>query len=290
MGSGIVYYLVILPISYLPFFLLYRLSDFAFFMMYYVAGYRKKVVMMNIKNSFPEKSEKEQNKIAKQFYRHFCDLVLEGLKGFTISKKELNKRFVMKQDGVIADLYKKGKDIVFVGGHYNNWEILALGIGMQLDHTIVGIYKPLSNKFFNEKMRISRERYGLVLCPMKQVKKYMEKDFGNPKGLIFAIDQSPSSKKSAYWMRFLNQDTAVFYGAEKYAKEYNLPVVYAVINKVKRGHYEATARLVTEFPNEMAYGEIVKTANNFLEEDIRKAPQYWLWTHRRWKHKRDQAE
>jgi Kdo2-lipid IVA lauroyltransferase/acyltransferase len=290
MGSRIVYYLVILPISYLPFFLLYRLSDFAFFMMYYVVGYRKKVVLNNIKNSFPEKTKEEQNKIAKQFYQHFCDLVLEGLKGFTISKKELNKRFVMKQDGVIANLYKKEKDIVFVGGHYNNWEMLALGIGMQLDHTIVGIYKPLSNKYFNEKMKKSRQRFGLVLAPMRQVKKYMEENYGNPKGVIFAIDQSPSSKKTAYWMEFLNQDTAVFYGAEKYAKEYDVPVVYAVINKVKRGHYEATAKLVTEFPTKMEYGEIIKTANNYLEEDIRKAPQYWLWTHRRWKHKRDNAE
>ena len=290
MGSRILYYLVILPISYLPFFLLYRLSDFAFFMMYRVIGYRKKVVMTNIKNSFPDKTNKEHNQIATQFYKHFCDLVLEGLKGFTISKKQINKRFKMHRDGLISDLYNKGKDIVFVGGHYNNWEILALGIGMQLEHTVVGIYKPLSNKFFNEKMKKSRERFGLVLAPMKQVKKFMEEEYGNPKGVIFAIDQSPHNKKTAYWTEFLNQDTAMFYGAEKYAKEYNVPVVYSVINKVKRGHYEATSRLVTAEPNTMEYGEIIKTANQFLEEDIRKAPQYWLWTHRRWKHKRDKAE
>lgn len=290
MGSRILYYLVILPISYLPFFLLYRLSDFAFFMMYCVIGYRKKVVMMNIKNSFPDKTSKEHSQIAKRFYKHFCDLILEGLKGFTISKKQINKRFKMHRDGIIADLYKQEKDIVFVGGHYNNWEILALGIGMQLEHTVVGIYKPLSNKFFNEKMKKSRERFGLILAPMKQVKKFMEEEYGNPKGVIFAIDQSPHNKKTAYWTEFLNQDTAMFYGAEKYAKEYNVPVVYSVINKVKRGHYEATSRLVTAEPNTMEYGEIIKTANQFLEEDIRKAPQYWLWTHRRWKHKRDKAE
>lgn len=287
MGSRILYYLVILPISYLPFFLLYRLSDFAFFMMYRVIGYRKKVVMMNIKNSFPNKSDKEHNLIAKQFYKHFCDLVLESIKGFTISKKQLNKRFKMHRDELISDLYQKGKDVVFVGGHYNNWEILALGIAMQMEYTIVGVYKPLSDKYINDKMKKSRERFGMILAPMKLVKRYMEKDYGNPKGVIFAIDQSPHNKNKAYWTEFLNQDTAMFYGAEKYAKEYNLPVVYTVINKVKRGHYEATSRLVTEEPNTMAYGEIIKTANQFLEEDIRKAPQYWLWTHRRWKHKRD---
>lgn len=278
---------MILPISYLPFFLLYRLSDFAFFMMYYVIGYRKKVVLTNLKNSFPEKSEQEINKIARQFYQHFCDLVLEGLKGFTISKEQINKRFKMEKDGVIEELYKQGKDIVFVGGHYNNWEILALGIGMELKHTIVGIYKPLSDKFFDGKMIKSRQRFGLKLAPMKQVKKFMEMDYGNPKGVIFAIDQSPHNKRTAVWGRFLNQETAFFYGAEKYAKDFNVPVVYAVINKVKRGHYVAEAKLLTDKPNEMDYGEIILKANQFLEEDIRKAPQYWLWTHRRWKHKRE---
>lgn len=287
MGSRILYYFIILPISYLPFFLLYRLSDFTFFIMFYVIGYRKKVVISNLRNSFPEKSEHEIRTIARKFYQHFCDLVLEGLKGFTISKKQINKRFKMDQSGVIEDLYKQGKDIVFVGGHYNNWEMLALGIAMELSHTIVGIYKPLSNKFFNEKMKNSRQRFGLVLCPMRQVKKYMEEDYGNPKGIIFAVDQSPHKKKTAVWGKFLNQDTAMFYGAEKYAKDYNVPVVYAVINKVKRGHYVAHPRLLTENPNELGYGEIIRTANRFLEEDIRKAPQYWLWTHRRWKHKRD---
>ncbi|MDF1673337.1 MAG: lipid A biosynthesis acyltransferase [Vicingaceae bacterium] len=290
MGSRILYYLVILPISYLPFFLLYCLSDFAFFMMYHVIGYRKKIVLMNIKNSFPEKTEQEHKKIAKEFYKHFCDLILEGLKGFTISEKQINKRFKIHREGIIDELYKKGKDIVFVGGHYNNWEILALGIGMQLDHTTVGIYKPLSNKFFNDKMKNSRERFGLILAPMKQVKKFMSQDYGNPKGVIFAIDQSPHKVKTAYWTEFLNQDTAMFYGAEKYAKEFNVPVVYCVINKVKRGVYEATSRLVTDAPNTMEFGEIIKTANQFLEEDIKKEPQYWLWTHRRWKHKRDKTE
>lgn len=258
--------------------------------MYYAAGYRKKVVLSNIENSFPEKNSAEHNKIAKDFYKHFCDLVLEGLKGFSISEKEINRRFKMDKSGVIDEFYKNGKDIVFVGGHYNNWEILALGIGMQLDHTVIGIYKPLSNKFFNKKMIKSRQRFGLVLAPMKQVKQFMDKSFENPKGVIFAVDQSPQNKRKVVWGNFLNQDTAMFYGAEKYAKDYDLPVVYAVINKVKRGHYEAKAKLLTDKPNDMGHGEIIRLANQFLEEDIRKDPQYWLWTHRRWKHKRDKTD
>lgn len=290
MGSYLLYYLIIIPISRLPFFLLYTLSDFAFIVMFYIVGYRKKVVINNIKNAFPEKPASEHLAIAKKFYKHFCDLVLEGLKGFTISEKEIKKRFKMDCDGIMNDLYKQGKDVVLVGGHYNNWEILALGIAMELDHTIVGIYKPLSNKFFNEKMKKSRERFGLVLAPMKQVKKFMEQNYGNPKGVVFAVDQSPHNKKTAVWGSFLNQDTAMFYGAEKYAKDYNTPVVYGVINKIKRGHYEATTKLLTDKPNSLEYGEIIRLANRFLEEDIKKAPEYWLWTHRRWKHKRNNVD
>jgi len=118
----------------------------------------------------------------------------------------------------------------------------------------------------------------------------MEQNYGNPKGVVFAVDQSPHNKKTAVWGSFLNQDTAMFYGAEKYAKDYNTPVVYGVINKIKRGHYEATTKLLTDKPNSLEYGEIIRLANRFLEEDIKKAPEYWLWTHRRWKHKRNNVD
>jgi KDO2-lipid IV(A) lauroyltransferase len=286
MVNRIVYYLLILPISYLPYFLLYRVSDFAFFMMFHVLGYRKKVVYGNIKNSFPDKSAKEHHIIAKKFYAHFCDIIVEGLKGFTISEKELNKRFKVRDRTIVDKLYDEGKDIVFVGGHYNNWEILALGVSMQMRHLLIGIYKPLSNKYFDEKMQTSRQRFGMRLCPMRQTKKYFDEDFGRPKGIIFGMDQSPSNPKKAHWMKFLNQDTAVFYGAEKYAKEYNMPVVYGVIHKPKRGYYEAEFKMVTETPNEMGQGEIIEKAHRFLEENINEIPEYWLWTHRRWKHKK----
>lgn len=286
MANRIVYYFLILPISFLPYFLLYRLSDFTFFVMYHLIGYRKKVVLNNIKNSFPNLTGTEHQQIMNKFYHHFCDIIVETLKGFTISEKQLNKRFRVRDRTLVDKFYDEDKDVIFVGGHFNNWEILALGVSKQMRHLLIGIYKPLSNKYFDEKMKKSRQRFGMMLCPMRQTKRFFEKDFGKPKGIIFGIDQSPSNPKSAYWMNFLNQDTPMFYGAEKYAKEFNIPVVYGVIHKPKRGYYEAEFKLVTEFPNETAYGEIIEKSNKMLEENINQLPQYWLWTHKRWKHKR----
>lgn len=286
----LIYYGLILPISFLPYFLLYRLSDFTFFVMYYLIGYRKKVVLKNIKNSFPNKSAAEHKIIMRKFYHHFCDLVLEALKGFTISEKQLRKRFRVRDGSVVDRLYDEGKNVIFVGGHYNNWEMLAMGVSMQMRHLLIGIYKPLSNTFFDEKLSKSREKFGMILCPMKQTKRFFEQKFDRPKGIIFAIDQSPSNPQSALWMNFLNQDTAMFYGAEKYAKEFNYPVVYGVIHKIKRGCYEAEFKLVTENPTETAYGEIIEKSSRMLEENINQQPQYWLWTHKRWKHKRNSEQ
>lgn len=266
--------------------MLYGLSNFAFFVMYRLLGYRKKVVFNNLKNSFPDKNDKELTTIMEKFYRHFCDVIVEVLKGFTISEKQLDKRFKIRNRELVDRLFKENKNIVFVGGHYNNWEMLALGVAKQMDHYLIGIYKPLHDQFFDKKMQESRAKYGMNLCPMRQTKKFFEQDFGKPKGIIFGMDQSPSNPKSAYWMNFLNQDSGFQFGAEKYAKDFNYPVVYGVIHKVKRGHYEAEFKLISETPNELPYGGIIEKSAHLLEQDILNAPQYWLWTHRRWKHKR----
>ena len=286
MGSRIIYYSIILPIAWLPYPLLYFFSDFAFFMIFRVVGYRKKVVSNNIKNSFPEKSQKEQKVIMKDFYKHFCDLAVESLKGFVISEKQLKRRFTITNPEIANKYFDLGKDVIFVGGHYNNWEILAQGVSMELKHEIVGLYKPLSNTYFNDKMKISREQFGLILSPIKQTKRYLEKDLGKPKGTIFGIDQSPGNPKKSFWMSFLNQDTPVLFGAEKYSKEYNFPVIFCKINKVKRGHYQGVLKLICESPEDTEYGYVTTKNMQTLEQDIIAQPAFWLWTHRRWKHKR----
>ena len=280
-----IYYIFVLPISLLPYPILYLISDITYLIMFKLIGYRKKVVLNNLKNSFPKKSKKDIKKLMSNFYRHLCDIILESLKGFTISEKELKKRMTIKNPEFSNSFAEKGQSIIFIGGHYNNWEICAQAFSMYSKHKCIGIYKPLSNKFLNDKIYTSRSKYGLNLVSMKKSKKSFEK--GNEaKAIVFGSDQNPSNPKSAYWLKFLNQDTAVLFGAEKYAKEYDWPVVYVSISKVKRGYYEAEYSLITDKPTKQPYGKITEDFTKRLEQDILNQPQYWLWSHKRWKHKR----
>jgi KDO2-lipid IV(A) lauroyltransferase len=284
--NRILYYLVILPISSMPFPVLYLLSDFLYLILYRVMGYRKKIVLGNIQRSFPEKTEKEHLEICRKFYHHFCDLVVESLKTFTISQKQIEKRVVFKNSQVLNKYFDDNKSVVIAGGHYNNWEIFAVAVDALIKHKAIGIYKPLSNKYFDEKMRKTRSKYGLYMISTRDVKRVFDQEINNLTGTIFAIDQSPSNAENCYWMEFLNQDTGILFGAEKYAKEYNYPVVYGRINKEKRGHYSFEFFDVCDQPRETAYGEISEKVTRMLEQDIRNQPEYWLWTHRRWKHKK----
>jgi Kdo2-lipid IVA lauroyltransferase/acyltransferase len=285
----LLYYLVIIPISLLPFPILYLVSDFLYFLFYYVFGYRKKIVLGNIQRSFPEKTHEEHIEICKKFYKHFCDLILESLKTFTISKRQVAKRVVCKNPELINAYYDKGQSVIIAGGHYNNWEIFAVGVDQLIKHKAIGIYKPLSNKYFDKKMRDTRSKYGLYMISTKIVKQVFDEEINNLTAPIFATDQSPSNPDNCYWMKFLNQDTGVLFGVEKYAKEYNYPVVYGRINKEKRGHYSFEFFKVTNHPRETSYGEITETVTRLLEKDIRAIPQFWLWTHRRWKHKQPET-
>lgn len=284
----LLYYLVIIPISLLPFPLLYLLSDFLYVVFYYIVGYRKKVIIGNIERSFPEKTNKEHIAIAKKFYKHFCDLILESLKTFTISESQVRKRVVCKNPEMLDKYFDQKRSVIIAGGHYNNWELFAVGFDAPLKHQAVGIYMPLSNKFFDKKMRVTRSRYGLYMISTKIVKRVFEEEArkNNLTATVFAIDQSPSNRNNCYWMEFLNQDTGVLFGVEKFAKDYNQVVVYGRINKEKRGHYSFEFFEVTETPRETAYGEITEIVTKALEKDIRALPEYWLWSHRRWKHKR----
>jgi KDO2-lipid IV(A) lauroyltransferase len=285
MITKIFYYILILPLSLLPYPLLYLLSDIIFLIMYRVIGYRKEVVFTNLKNSFPNKSKQELKKIMSDFYRHLCDIIMESVKGFTISEKQLRKRLIIKNPEFSNYFADKRQSIIFVGGHYNNWEICAQAFAMYSNHKCIGIYKPLSNAFINDKIYTSRSKYGMHLISMKQTKKSFE-DGDEPKAIVFGSDQNPANPKRAHWVQFLNQDTGVLFGVERYAKEYDWPVVFVSISKAKRGYYEVEYSLVTDNPNEEPHGKITEDFTKRLEQDIINQPQYWLWSHKRWKHKR----
>ena len=279
----IFYYFFILPISYLPKYFLYIFSNLLYVFLGRVLKYRKKIIHKNLKNSFPEKSENEIFEIRNNFYKHFCDLIVESFSGFSISRKSIEQKITIKNQDLLNEFAVKGQNIILIGGHYNNWEMTAQRMPLVFKHELFAIYKPIKNKFYDRKMKSSREKFGLNMISMKETKAYFTNETGTPRAIIFGSDQSPSNSKKAYWTKFLNQDSAFLYGAEKYAKSFNWPVIYVSINKIKRGDYLVEYQLITQKPKEESYGEIIKKFAFLLESDIKNQPEYWLWTHNRWK-------
>lgn len=252
-------------------------------------GYRKKVVIQNLKNSFPEKSEDEIKKITKQFYKHFCDVIFETLKLMTISTSEFKKRFEFSQPAIaIFNEFEKNKQsIIGVMGHCGNWEWGAIAHQFYFKQLITGVYHPLTNKNFDAFMKKLRGRMGGNIVAMNNLLRELvtlrKNNVPTTVGLI--ADQTPPPEGS-YWLTFLNQETPVFSGPEKLAKKFNYPVVYVGITKVKRSYYKMDATLITNKPNELADGEITALHTKVLEQNILQQPHIWLWTHRRWKHKK----
>jgi KDO2-lipid IV(A) lauroyltransferase len=283
--NAIFFYGVIIPISYLPYPALYVLSDGLYFFMYRVFGYRKKVVVQNIANSFPTKSLQEREQIVGDFYHHFCDLVLEGLKAFTMSEAEVRQRVKPLNLEYIDRFYEKGQNVIIATGHYSNWELLALALNMEIKHQAVVIYRQLKNKFFDEKVKSSRSKFGLYLTSTKIAMRAFQKSEGLS-AVTFAFDQSPGKTDGCYWGQFLNQDTPMTFGVEKYAKHFNAPVLFMHMNKVKRGYYTYEFSNAIEDPRNTGFGEITRKINSLLEQDIIAQPQYYLWTHKKWKHRR----
>ena len=292
MIAKIAYYIFLIPISILPYWILYRISDLIYLLLYYVFGYRKKVVFENLRNSFPSYTQKEIKGLGKKFFKHFCDIIVESIKNFTISKNQISKRIKFSNPEILSEYFEQGKNVILVGGHYNNWEMpaIAVPVNNQHNHHVVGIYKPLSNPFFNKKITSSREKFGMRMVPMKMAKDEFNGQPHGPQMIILGGDQCPSDPKKAYWMNFLNQDTGVHFGAEKYAKEHNIPLIYVSIEKVKRGYYLVHYKLISDSPTtNYNYGELTELHTKELEKDIISSPQYWLWTHKRWKRKRPNA-
>ena len=285
-GSGLLYYLIMLPIAVLPFAVLHVISSFVYLALYYLVGYRKDVVLRNIRRSFPGKSEAEQKIIAKKFFKHLGDVFVESLKIFTISKSNLARHITCVNPQVLEHYYAQGKNVIIAVGHYNSWELMLTGFNTFIKHRAVIIYQPLRNTFFDKKLRDARSEHGTLMIPAQKVKAFFSEPPGELYATVFAIDQSPPNPDKSYWMNFLNQDTPVLFGTEKYAKDFNQPVVYARLNKIKRGYYQLEFVDVVSNPADTAYGEITEKVTKLLENDIISKPEFWLWSHKRWKHTR----
>lgn len=286
MGSRLLYYCVMKPISWLPYPLLYALSNAVFYVLYYVVGYRKKVVRANMRGCFPEWTMAQLLRTEKAFYRNFCDILLESIKHFSVSYTDLAPRMDTGNTELFERFHREGKHVILAGGHMGNWELWAIVCPPTIPGKVMAIYKRLSNPFFDAKMRETRGEHGLELVATKDVQRYITEGLKSPTTLVFAIDQSPSNPNKALWIEFLGRETAALFGTEKYARELDCPVVFASTGKTGRGRYAMRYQLVCEKPSTLEHGELTRMTHALLEADIRKNPELWLWTHRRWKHRK----
>lgn len=289
--KSVAYYLA-LPFIYffslLPFPVLYAVSDFLFFVIYRCLGYRTKVVRQNLENSFPVKTPQEINAIMKDFYHNLCDFVMETVKILTVSKADIIKhcRFTPAAFELFEKYAAENKSIIMVMGHLGNWEWAGHPFSLLCKHKLVVLYHPLSNKDFDKLMLHMRSRNGTKMIPMNTAYKEMLAHRNELTCTVFIADQT-AFPDNAYWTTFLNQDTAVFKGTEVIARKTNLPVVYAMMKKVKRGYYEMYAETLVETPAATSDGEISELFIRKMEKDIIESPASWLWSHRRWKYKRE---
>lgn len=273
-------------ISRFPFGLLYLLSDLFFVVVYHIVGYRRKVVMKNLKNSFPHKTEKELKSIARKFYRHFADLTIETIKLGSIGETEFKKRMLVKNPEVIDQYFKQSKSVVVLTMHYNNWEWGSV-FPLFLKHKILGVYRPLNNLQFDRYMNRNRARFGAEMVPGAVVLRRVVKAHSvqEPVFIWLAGDQTPPWFHK-FWLMFLNQETMFYPGPATISRRFNYPVFFQRTIKKRRGYYETTFELLFENPSEFSETEIMKAYIKKMEEVINDQPENYLWSHRRWKNKR----
>jgi lauroyl/myristoyl acyltransferase len=283
----IIAYPFIWVISMLPFRVFYLLSDVLYLLVYYVIGYRKKTVRANIALALPHLSLEERLSIEKKSYRHLCDMFMEMTKTMTISSEEMNKRFVVTNLEVIKEYEKKEKSIMLLASHYASWEWL-ITLNQKISYQGIGVYKKISNKYFDKLIRDIRSKYNTQLVTTRDTIPLIS---NNQKTGILSIyglasDQSPKSDRIFHWDSFMGVEVPVHTGAEMLAKKYDLNVVFAKVKKVKRGHYEATLIPLSEDAQSVPDFGITHAFIREVEKQIYEAPEYYFWTHKRWKHRR----
>lgn len=287
--NQIVFYLtypLIWLFSRLPMFILYLISDFFYVLIYYVFGYRKEVILKNISYAFPEKSEKENQEIAKKFYKHFTDIMIESIKSFSISEKEILKRYKYKNPELVNKYAKEGKGIALVSAHLANWE-WSISTPLVLDIDIFGAYNKLRNETFEKTLRKNREKFGVKGATTANFIKLIKHNFENniQGAYILLSDQSPHIEKTFHWGTFFGVKVPVHTGAEMLAKKNDLVVINYRAKKIKRGYYETDFELITESPKDYKDYEITDKFLRITERNITEQPEFYLWSHKRFKHK-----
>lgn len=273
-------------VSILPFKLLYALSDALYVLIYRIVGYRKKVVLENLKLAFPDKTEKEMADIQKKFYHHLCDMILEAVKSITITEAEIKKRYIFTNIEEIHKLEKENKSIVLFMGHYASWEWIFI-LQKYVNHKGYAVYKQLSNKYFDALVKRIRAKYDSHLITTKETFPVLIRAKRNKQLTFngFVFDQSPKAHKALHWQNFMGVEVPVHVGAEILAKRLDMATVFLKVKKIKRGYYSATFMDVIKDTKSLKNYKITDTALKRVEEQIYEAPEYYLWTHKRWKHR-----
>ncbi|MFM6976614.1 MAG: lysophospholipid acyltransferase family protein [Sphingobacteriaceae bacterium] len=280
----IIPYTLLYLFSLLPFRVIYILSDGLYYLLYHIIGYRKDTVRKNLLNSFPKKPLAEIQQIEKKYFRFLADNLLESFKIMGMSEKSLNKRFKLKNPEVVQQYFDRNQAILLAMSHYANWEWAAPGLNSLLKTKIIMVYKPLTNKNMEKLINNIRTKYGGLMVPMKQTVRTITEHQGQTYMAALVSDQTPSRHDKNHFITFLNQATSVFQGLEKIGKLTGNPIVYMNVNRIKRGYYEAEFKVLFENPKQTEEFEITETYNRELENIIKAKPEYWLWSHKRWKH------
>lgn len=270
-------------ISLLPFPVLYFISDVLYVLVFYVFRYRRQVVLANMKQAFPDKSPEELHQLAKKYYRNLTDMMVETIKLLTMSKAQLQKRFICDLT-VLHELYAKGKSCQLHLGHNFNWEWANLFCMQGVAFPFLVVYMPLSSKPADRMFRHFREKFGSILIPANDMANSMKPWLDKQYLIALVADQNPGNPKSCLWYPFLNKMTPFYKGPEMAARRNDIPVVFVDIRKKKRGYYHATLKLMFEEPQQVPVGEITESFVRFLEKNIHEQPEVWVWSHRRWKH------
>ena len=266
--------------------ILYFKSTALYILVYHIIGYRKKVVKDNLFLVFPEKTPEERERIAKEFFKHLCDIIFETIKAFTISEKEIRKRFLVTNAEILDEYYNKDRSIFLMAGHYCNWEWSGI-LNKLMKHQAHAVYKPLGMEQFDALVKKTREHFGGVIVTNKQIVKVLFRKWKKGKKTLTYIlsDQTPKLGHFKYHDTFLGIDVPMFTGTEELAKKFDFAVLYLKVEKLKRGYYSATFVPLADDPNEHPNFQITRMFFDHLEEQIRKTPEHYLWSHKRWKHR-----
>ena len=278
-------YLICYPLSLLPLPVLYLLAGPLYVVLNYVVRYRRKVVEENLRRSFPEKSERELNRLRDRYYWHLSQIALEMVKMLTISRRSLQRRYHCVNPEVVNDFFEQGRSVILMSSHYNNWEWMIVSLEEMFLHHGIGVGKGNTDKVFEKLVNRARTRCGTQVVFADTVRDTFEEyeTQHHPAAYMMLSDQSPNSKKKCYVTQFLNQTTGVIFGAEHFARKYDIPVLYYEVIKERMGKYRVEVQLIADHPVELPEYAITQRYVELLEQTIRRQPAFWLWSHRRWK-------